>query len=115
MISTNSELDVKHNLSHFDLCVLAALISNHSCSQESEMKEKDKRLKLFTEALAGMKILKLYAWESAYEERLLSQRGEELVYIKRYAVLWAWVVMMWCILPFLVSSPFVYCDKTNAH
>jgi len=38
--------------------------------QVAQMKQKDKRTKLMDEILNGMKILKLYAWEKSFEEKV---------------------------------------------
>ena len=42
------------------------------------MKEKDKRIKLMTEILNGIKVLKLYAWEGAFEKIILGIRKVEV-------------------------------------
>jgi ABC-type bacteriocin/lantibiotic exporter with double-glycine peptidase domain len=38
------------------------------------MKEKDKRVKLMSEILNGIKVLKLYAWENSFSHRVMGYR-----------------------------------------
>ena len=42
------------------------------------MKEKDGRIKLMTEILNGMKVLKLYAWEESFQGQVLGIRDREV-------------------------------------
>jgi ABC-type multidrug transport system fused ATPase/permease subunit len=42
------------------------------------MKEKDARIKLVTEVLNGIKVLKLYAWEESFEKQILEIREREV-------------------------------------
>jgi ATP-binding cassette subfamily C (CFTR/MRP) protein 1 len=46
--------------------------------QTKQLKAKDKRIKLMNEILAGMKVLKLYAWEIPFMKRLGDIRGKEI-------------------------------------
>ncbi|KAH9380368.1 hypothetical protein HPB48_014535 [Haemaphysalis longicornis] len=46
--------------------------------QAKVMQEKDRRIKLMNEILAGIKVLKLYAWEEAFEKRVQEVRNDEL-------------------------------------
>lgn len=42
------------------------------------MEYKDQRIKLTSEILSGMKILKLYAWEKSFEQQILDIREKEV-------------------------------------
>ncbi|KAL1483280.1 hypothetical protein MTO96_033307, partial [Rhipicephalus appendiculatus] len=55
--------------------------------QVSIMVQKDRRIKLMNEMLAGIKVLKLYAWETAFQKRVQDLRNQELVYLKKQAYL----------------------------
>ncbi|XP_053473518.1 multidrug resistance-associated protein 1-like [Ictalurus furcatus] len=57
--------------------------------QEVQMKHMDGRIKLMNEILSGIKILKFYAWEKAFEERVLSFREKELKAMKKSQILYS--------------------------
>lgn len=44
------------------------------------MDEKDARMKITTEILNGMKVLKLYAWEDSFEKQVMHLREREVSY-----------------------------------
>jgi hypothetical protein len=46
--------------------------------QTKQLKAQDERIKLMNEILAGMKVLKLYAWEIPFMKRLGDIRGKEI-------------------------------------
>ncbi|CAB3223730.1 unnamed protein product [Arctia plantaginis] len=46
--------------------------------QTKLMRYKDERIKLMTEILNGMKVLKIYAWEPSFQEYILKIRNKEL-------------------------------------
>uniref|UniRef100_A0A8C0HFM2 Multidrug resistance-associated protein 1 n=1 Tax=Chelonoidis abingdonii TaxID=106734 RepID=A0A8C0HFM2_CHEAB len=55
--------------------------------QVAHMKSKDNRIKLMNEILNGIKVLKLYAWELAFKEKVLGIRQEELKVLKKSVAL----------------------------
>ncbi|XP_055772481.1 multidrug resistance-associated protein 1-like, partial [Salvelinus fontinalis] len=57
--------------------------------QEVQMRYTDSRIKLMNEILSGIKILKFYAWEQAFLERVLGYREKELNALKRSQVLYS--------------------------
>ncbi|XP_003198194.2 multidrug resistance-associated protein 1 isoform X1 [Danio rerio] len=57
--------------------------------QEVQMKHKDERIKLMNEILSGIKILKFYAWEKAFRERVLGYREKELNALKKSQILYS--------------------------
>lgn len=68
------------------------------------MKSKDNRIKLMNEILNGIKVLKLYAWELAFREKVLEIRRKELQVLKKSAYLAAMATFTWVCAPFLVSE-----------
>ncbi|XP_054850774.1 multidrug resistance-associated protein 1-like isoform X1 [Eublepharis macularius] len=71
--------------------------------QVAHMKSKDNRIKLMNEILNGIKVLKLYAWELAFKEKVLGIRQEELKVLKKSAYLAAMGTFTWVCAPFLVA------------
>ncbi|XP_039333979.2 multidrug resistance-associated protein 1 isoform X4 [Saimiri boliviensis] len=71
--------------------------------QVAHMKSKDNRIKLMNEILNGIKVLKLYAWELAFKDKVLDIRQEELKVLKKSAYLAAVGTFTWVCTPFLAS------------
>lgn len=68
------------------------------------MKEKDDRIKLLTELLNGMRFLKFYAWEGAFQGRLAAIRGLEMGWIKRNAFINGLLEFLWTSSSVMVRS-----------
>ncbi|NWI49193.1 MRP1 protein, partial [Calyptomena viridis] len=85
--------------------------------QVAQMKSKDNRIKLMNEILNGIKVLKLYAWELAFREKVLEIRQKELQVLKKSAYLAAVATFTWVCAPFLVAlstfAVYVKIDKNN--
>ncbi|XP_049760894.1 multidrug resistance-associated protein 1 isoform X2 [Elephas maximus indicus] len=85
--------------------------------QVAHMKSKDNRIKLMNEILNGIKVLKLYAWELAFKDKVLAIRQEELKVLKKSAYLAAVGTFTWVCTPFLVAlstfAVYVTIDKDN--
>ncbi|XP_069066294.1 multidrug resistance-associated protein 1 isoform X1 [Pleurodeles waltl] len=85
--------------------------------QVTQMKNKDDRIKLMNEILNGIKVLKLYAWEIAFKEKVLGIRQDELKVLKKSAYLSAVGTFTWVCAPFLVAvstfSVYVLTDEKN--
>ncbi|XP_030664750.1 multidrug resistance-associated protein 1-like, partial [Nomascus leucogenys] len=83
----------------------------------AHMKSKDNRIKLMNEILNGIKVLKLYAWELAFKDKVLAVRQEELKVLKKSAYLSAVGTFTWVCTPFLVAlctfAVYVTIDKNN--
>ncbi|XP_065315343.1 multidrug resistance-associated protein 1-like isoform X3 [Gordionus sp. m RMFG-2023] len=71
--------------------------------QASQMKLKDERIKIMNEVLNGIKVIKLYAWELSFEDKILKIRNKEVDILKKIAFLLAYFSFIWCCAPFLVS------------
>lgn len=85
--------------------------------QVEQMKYKDDRIKLMNEILNGIKVLKLYAWEPSFKEKILQIRQKELHVLRKTAYLSALSTMAWTSAPFLVAltsfAVFVNVDEKN--
>ncbi|XP_051770131.1 ATP-binding cassette sub-family C member 3 isoform X5 [Ctenopharyngodon idella] len=85
--------------------------------QVEQMKHKDDRIKLMNEILNGIKVLKLYAWEISFKEKILQIRQKELNVLRKTAYLSALSTMAWTSAPFLVAlttfAVYVTVDKKN--
>lgn len=67
------------------------------------MDMKSKRVKLISEMLNGMKILKLYAWEKPFRDQVLELRKKETVYLKRNFFVYGAFFLMFVVGPYMVS------------
>ncbi|KAL1778841.1 multidrug resistance-associated protein 1 [Sigmodon hispidus] len=85
--------------------------------QVAHMKSKDNRIKLMNEILNGIKVLKLYAWELAFQDKVMDIRQEELKVLKKSAYLAAVGTFTWVCTPFLVAlstfAVYVTVDENN--
>ncbi|MCJ8738368.1 hypothetical protein PDJAM_G00034890 [Pangasius djambal] len=85
--------------------------------QVEQMQYKDARIKLMNEILNGMKVLKLYAWELSFKEKVLHIRQKELSVLRKSGYLSALSIMAWTSAPFLVAmttfAVYVTVDKNN--
>ncbi|KAG1687445.1 Canalicular multispecific organic anion transporter 1 [Nymphon striatum] len=64
---------------------------------------KDERIKIVTEIMNGIRILKLYAWETPYMNKVVSVREREMNGLKKIAYLNASTMLTWYSCTFLVS------------
>ncbi|CAK6438290.1 unnamed protein product [Pipistrellus nathusii] len=71
--------------------------------QVEQMKFKDSRIKLMSEILGGIKVLKLYAWEPSFLEQVEGIRHRELRLLRQAAYLHAISIFTWICTPFLVT------------
>ncbi|XP_056263511.1 multidrug resistance-associated protein 1 isoform X3 [Pseudoliparis swirei] len=85
--------------------------------QVAQMKSKDNRIKLMNEILNGIKVLKLYAWELAFKDKVSKIRESELRVLKKTAYLGAMSSFTWICAPFLVAlstfTVYVLSDEKN--
>ena len=80
------------------------LLSTKLASVQGElMKVKDRRINVTSEALEGMKLIKLQSWERSFLERIAGIRCEEVRVLRRY-VIWQMISSAaWDATPYLVS------------
>ncbi|XP_029363822.1 multidrug resistance-associated protein 1 isoform X3 [Echeneis naucrates] len=85
--------------------------------QVAQMKSKDTRIKLMNEMLNGIKVLKLYAWELAFKDKVSEIRESELRVLKKAAYLGAVSTFTWVCAPFLVAlstfTVYILINKNN--
>ncbi|TPX54113.1 hypothetical protein PhCBS80983_g06048 [Powellomyces hirtus] len=68
-----------------------------------QMNNKDSRTKMMDELLNGIKVIKLYAWERPFLQRIFAAREAELDTLKKLGYLAAYQSFTWACTPFLVS------------
>ncbi|KAK3818901.1 MAG: multi drug resistance-associated protein MRP [Benniella sp.] len=72
--------------------------------QQKQLENKDVRIRLLNELLNGIRIIKLYAWENAFMQRILTIRNDdELTTLKKLGYLSAVESITWSCTPFFVS------------
>ncbi|XP_030646268.1 multidrug resistance-associated protein 1-like [Chanos chanos] len=85
--------------------------------QEVQMKYMDGRIKLMNEILSGIKILKFYAWEKAFKERVLGYRERELHALKKSQILYSISIASFNSSTFLIAfamfGVYVLIDEKN--
>ena len=69
--------------------------------QIDQMKNKDRRNKMMDEILNGMKIIKLYAWEDSFLQKVNAIRETEIGALKKIAYLNAAMTFLWVSQAFL--------------
>ncbi|NXF15449.1 MRP7 protein, partial [Rhodinocichla rosea] len=80
------------------------IIANRIMVNNQEMlKHKDTRVKLMTEFLCGIRVIKFYAWEQHFSTRIKSCRAKELQKLQAISYLDALCVYMWAALPVVIS------------
>ena len=70
----------------------------------SLMKAKDKRVKLINEILNGIKVLKLYAWESSFEKKIKEFREGEVKSLNHQAYWFSGMTLFFSGSTFFVSK-----------
>ncbi|KAI8377534.1 multi drug resistance-associated protein MRP [Radiomyces spectabilis] len=72
--------------------------------QKTQMGNKDARVKLMNEILNGIKVIKLYAWETPFLEKISFIRNDlELAMLKKIGTLSSIQTFTWTSIPFFVS------------
>ncbi|KAL7987480.1 hypothetical protein Chor_006399 [Crotalus horridus] len=80
------------------------VIANCIMEKNKEMlKHKDVRVKLMTELLCGVRVIKFYAWEPYFDARVKACRAKELKSLRAIKYLDAVCVYLWAALPVVVS------------
>ncbi|XP_078611217.1 multidrug resistance-associated protein 1-like [Branchiostoma floridae x Branchiostoma japonicum] len=81
------------------------------------MKKKDSRLKLLNEVLNGIKVLKLYAWELSFRQKIEALRRKELQYNRKKGYFASLFFLTWSCAPVLVAimtfTVYVMADERN--
>jgi len=80
--------------------ILAKKISHYNSKM---MEWKDKRIKLMSELLLGVRLIKMLAWEEIFKSRIKSIRGQEMKFMKNIKYLDALCVYFWATTPVIIS------------
>ncbi|KAM6415688.1 ATP-binding cassette sub-family C member 2 [Rhynochetos jubatus] len=93
------------------------LVAKAKTIQVKNMKNKDERMKIMSEILNGIKILKLFAWEPSFEKRVNEIRARELKDLVNFSYLQSISIFVFTCAPFLVSlasfAVYVLVDENN--
>ncbi len=68
------------------------------------MKLKDKRMEQISEILNNIKLLKLFAWEKPFMDRVTKTRQKELVKLRSLAYWASAIDVLWAVVPMLVAG-----------
>lgn len=94
--------------------IIWAIMSKY---QDSQMNLKDSRVKLISEILSGIKVIKLFAWELPFVKRINSLRLNEVGQLKVVQFLEGTQYFVWSVAPLLVALvsfiSFVLIDPVN--
>ncbi|KAK7486144.1 hypothetical protein BaRGS_00022610, partial [Batillaria attramentaria] len=71
--------------------------------QKANLHWKDKRIKIMNEIISGIKVLKLYAWETSFQDKVLAIRKREIGILTKVAHLNAFSIFIWTCAPYLVT------------
>ncbi|KAK7487177.1 hypothetical protein BaRGS_00021529 [Batillaria attramentaria] len=102
--------------------VLQVPINGLIARKEKEYREanltcKDKRVKLFNEILNAIKVLKLYAWEPSFREKIRHIRKKELSYLFKKVHVNSVMGLIWDMAPYLVTlatfATFILSDREH--
>ncbi|CAL1533104.1 unnamed protein product, partial [Lymnaea stagnalis] len=73
-------------------------------AQAKQLTFKDQRIKLFNEILNGVKVLKLYAWELSFRNKIHEFRHQEVIQLKKAALYQSIQTLCWLLAPILVTA-----------
>lgn len=67
------------------------------------LRHKDSRVKLMTEVLFGIRVIKFYNWEAHFAQKIADSRKQELSHLRAIKYLDAMCVYTWAALPVVIS------------
>ncbi|NXC80564.1 MRP7 protein, partial [Cercotrichas coryphoeus] len=79
------------------------IASRIMANNKKMLAHKDSRVKLMTEFLCGIRVIKFYAWEKHFSTRINACRAKELQKVRTVSYLDALCVYMWAAVPVVVS------------
>ncbi|XP_037789915.1 canalicular multispecific organic anion transporter 2-like [Penaeus monodon] len=71
--------------------------------QVAQMKFKDKRIKMVSEIINGIKVLKLYAWEASFVRQVQEIRRDEIRVMRKSAYFQAFISFIFLTSPYMVA------------
>ncbi|KAI8381242.1 P-loop containing nucleoside triphosphate hydrolase protein [Radiomyces spectabilis] len=77
-------------------------------SHQYVMKCTDKRIKLMNELLAAIRIVKFFAWENQFRQRVVAARDVELKAIRSRLYMFMWMGNAWFLIPILIMVTVFY-------
>ncbi|XP_034544576.1 multidrug resistance-associated protein 7 [Notolabrus celidotus] len=83
----------------FNKFLASRILSNN----KDMLRHKDSRVKLMTEVLFGIRVIKFYNWESHFTQKVSECRKQELSHLKALKYLDALCVYTWAALPVVIS------------
>lgn len=85
------------------LLLNAWLVHKNRDLQVKLLKNRDIRVKLINEVLSGIKVLKLYSWETSFEKNIFQIRKKEVKFLGTYAYIQAGIMFVSTCTPIFVS------------
>ncbi|PWA30778.1 hypothetical protein CCH79_00009268, partial [Gambusia affinis] len=82
----------------FNKFLASRILSNNN----QMLKYKDNRVKLMTEILFGIRVIKFYNWEPHFTQKVAKYRQQELAHLKNLKYLDAMCVYTWAALPVII-------------
>ncbi|KAI7897860.1 uncharacterized protein BX663DRAFT_276584 [Cokeromyces recurvatus] len=76
--------------------------------QHDAMSCTDKRISLMNELLSAIRIVKFFAWETEFRERILRARSAELKVIRARLMSFMWIGNVWFLIPVLIMVAVFY-------
>jgi ABC-type multidrug transport system fused ATPase/permease subunit len=76
--------------------------------QKNVMGATDKRLKLMNELLAAIRIVKFFAWEKEFRNRVVQAREIELKAIRARLMMFMWMTTVWFVIPIVIMIVVFY-------
>lgn len=70
--------------------------------QASQMITRDSRIKVMSEIIGGIKVLKLHGWELGFKDVVSNIRDRELEKLSKLAEFESYLTLVWFIAPFMV-------------
>ncbi|KAM6940945.1 LOW QUALITY PROTEIN: ATP-binding cassette sub-family C member 10 [Lycodopsis pacificus] len=83
----------------FNKFLASRILSNN----QHMLRHKDSRVRLMTEILFGIRVIKFYAWEPHFTQKVADCRKQELSHLKALKYLDAMCVYTWAALPVVIS------------
>ncbi|CAN8074321.1 unnamed protein product [Agarophyton chilense] len=87
----------------FSMLVQSKLVRMVKNYRETASARTDERVKFVAEAIKGIKLVKLYAWELSFVKRILGARTRELEQLRKMALLDAWNSVLVTSLPTILT------------
>ncbi|KAF9969086.1 Canalicular multispecific organic anion transporter 2 [Actinomortierella ambigua] len=72
-------------------------------AEDEKLERMDERVRLMTEILAGMKIIKLYGWSESFLNKVIAVRAQEIIALRRLTILRAFINMVFSSWSLMVS------------